>query len=83
MRTPNMRKHILRVRATCEQSAEDFCKKERKFFEAKSVDTFNANRSRQSPNLHHLKQAEATKQAPSGAFLVFSGELSSVECQGF
>ena len=27
MRTPNVRKHILRVRATCEQSAKDFCKK--------------------------------------------------------
>ena len=29
--------------ANCEQSAEDFCKKERQFFDAKSEDTFNAS----------------------------------------
>ena len=27
----------------CEQSAEDFCKKELQFFDAKSEDTFNAS----------------------------------------
>ena len=31
MRTPNVRKHILRVRTTCEQSAEDFDINYRKF----------------------------------------------------
>ena len=36
-----------RVRATCEQSAEDFSLEETKFLKRKSVDTFNANRSRQ------------------------------------
>ena len=37
-----------RVRATCEQSAEDFSLEETKFLKRKSEDTFNANRSRQS-----------------------------------
>jgi len=47
------------VRATCEQSAEDFCLEVRLAQKAKSADTFNANRSRQSSNAHHLnKRAE-------------------------
>lgn len=42
----------------------------------------------ESPNLHHLKQAEATKSAPSGAFLVFGVDwwvekLAVIICQGF
>jgi len=43
------------VRATCEQSAKVFSLEETKFLKRKTVDTFNANRSRQSPILQILK----------------------------
>ena len=37
---------LVRVRAACEQSAEDFSLEETKFLKRKSADTFNANKSR-------------------------------------
>ena len=52
------------VRATCEQSAKDFSLEETKFLKRKSVDTFNANRSRQFHPFEARPKGETQHASP-------------------
>ena len=52
--------------------------KRTKFFEAKSVDTFNASDSRQSSNAHHKKQDDISY--PVFYFVILMIRTSNCEC---